>query len=117
MNNGVNETNNLNNQNTTVQSGVQGVPVNNQPVLQPVIQPVIAPVSETTPVVDNANQEEITYAGYSIHYNDLPTTFTEYTLDISTVTGIHTIIFIGGYVDVTGYSNSSTSYANIRFIK
>lgn len=59
MNNGVNETNNLNNQNTTVQPGVQGVPVNNQPVLQPVIQPVIAPVSETTPVVDNANQEEI----------------------------------------------------------
>lgn len=73
MNNGVNETNNLNNQNTTVQPGVQSVPINTQPVQQPVVQPVIQPVitpveqpvvtplevPQTTPVVDNANQDEI----------------------------------------------------------
>ena len=51
-----------------------------------------------------------------IHYNDLPTSWTEYTIDVSGITGTRTISFIGGYVDSTGYSSSSTSYSNIRFL-
>lgn len=64
MNNGVNETNNLNNQNTTVQPGIQSVLINTQPVQQPVVQSVITPVVQqpvqaVAPVIDNANQDEV----------------------------------------------------------
>lgn len=77
MNNGVNETNNLNNQNTTLEPVLQPIPapvtpeavpaapVVNQAVMQPVVQtvqqPVMAPVVETvapTPVVASVAVED-----------------------------------------------------------
>lgn len=57
MNNGVNETNNLNNQNTTLEPVLQPITNTDTPVLQPV-QPEVVPVM--TPVVDTqVNQNEI----------------------------------------------------------
>jgi len=55
-------------------------------------------------------------AYWEINYGSFPTSWTEYTLDISTLSGTYKIAFLGGYVDYTGYSTSSTSYSNIRLI-
>lgn len=58
----------------------------------------------------------VEYASNWHAYNTLPTTWTEYELDITTVVGEHVVSFIGGYYDSTGSVDSSSSYSNIRFI-
>ncbi|MBR2492017.1 MAG: hypothetical protein IKB64_00935 [Paludibacteraceae bacterium] len=50
-----------------------------------------------------------------VHYNDGPTSWTKYTVDISKYDGVYTVFFIGGYTDSTGNTGSSTSYCNIIF--
>lgn len=50
-----------------------------------------------------------------VHYNDLPTSWTQYSIDLTEYTGVHKIGFVGGYVDVSGNTSSSTSYCDIRF--
>ena len=52
-----------------------------------------------------------------IHYNDLPTSWTLYTVDLSSWKGEHTISFAGGYNDSSGDAASSTSYCDIKFFK
>lgn len=52
-----------------------------------------------------------------IHYNDLPTSWTLYTVDLSSWKGEHTISFAGGYNDSTGNTSSATSYCDIKFLK
>lgn len=47
-------------------------------------------------------------------YTILPTTWKQYTLDISAITGEQYIVFIGGYFDMSGNDNSSTSYCDIQ---
>ena len=49
-----------------------------------------------------------------VHYNDLPTSWTEYSLDVSNITGTQVLTFIGGYTDSTGATSSNTKYSNIR---
>lgn len=51
----------------------------------------------------------------NVHYNDGPTSWTKYTVDISKYDGIYTVFFVGGYTDSTGNTSSSTSYCNIIF--
>ena len=50
-----------------------------------------------------------------VHYNDLPTSWTQYSVDLTEYTGVHKIGFVGGYTDATGNTSSSTSYCDIRF--
>lgn len=50
-----------------------------------------------------------------VHYNDGPTSWTKYTVDISKYSGTQTVYFLGGYTDSTGSTSSSTSYCNIKF--
>ena len=54
------------------------------------------------------------YAKHWTHYNDFPTTWTQYTLDTSNITGIKTLSFIGGYTDNTGNTTSQTQYSGIE---
>lgn len=51
-----------------------------------------------------------------VHYNSLSTTWTEYSLDTTNITGIKTVTFMGGWKDSTGYTTSNTRYSNIRLI-
>ena len=48
-------------------------------------------------------------------YSTAPTSWTKYELDVSEITGVKTVSFMGGYGDYTGNTSSSTSYCNIRF--
>lgn len=50
-----------------------------------------------------------------VHYNDLSTSWTKYTLDVSNISGEAYIVFVGGYIDNTGNTTSSTSYCDIQF--
>lgn len=52
-----------------------------------------------------------------VHYNDLPTAWTQYKIDLRTYTGTHKIGFVGGYTDSTGNTSSSTSYCDIKFVR
>ena len=56
------------------------------------------------------------YGGIGIHYNANVTNYTYYEIDTSNISGIKVISFIGGYIDQSGSSASSTSYCNIRFV-
>lgn len=49
-------------------------------------------------------------------YTDLTSTWEEFSVDISTLIGIHRLDIIGGYLDSTGYVLSQTQYANIRLV-
>lgn len=51
-----------------------------------------------------------------IHYNDINNTWVEYTIDVSDLTGVKTIVFVGGYIDASGLATSRTEYSNIRLI-
>ena len=57
-----------------------------------------------------------TYASIIQNY-DIDTNWHDYSLDVSEITGTHLISFVGGYVDITGSTYSSTSYKNIKFVK
>ena len=50
------------------------------------------------------------------HYNDLNNTWKEFTMDVSSITGIRTVAFVGGYTDASGLTTSRTEYSNIRLI-
>lgn len=50
-----------------------------------------------------------------IGYGSLGTDWVRYTLDVSRFTGVHNLVFVGGYIDSTGNSSSSTSYSDIKF--
>ena len=56
------------------------------------------------------------YAQYAGWYDSLPTSWTEYSLNVSHITGVHTISFVGGFVDPSGSSSSSSAFCNIRFL-
>lgn len=49
-----------------------------------------------------------------IHYNNLTSSWTQKTLDVTNVTGEVYVIFVGGYSDSTGNTTSSTSYCDIH---
>lgn len=55
-------------------------------------------------------------AKVELNYSNAPTTWTQYSLDVSTLTGEVYIAFVGGYADVTGNSTSSTSYCDIHIV-
>jgi hypothetical protein len=61
------------------------------------------------------NNNEIVETLLSVLYNDGPTTWTKYNLDISKYDGVTTVFFVGGYTDSTGNTSSSTSYCGIKF--
>ena len=63
-----------------------------------------------------ANFESSSYKSMYVHYNNLPTTWTEYYLDTTSITGVKTVTFMGGWLDATGYTTSDTRYSNIRLI-
>lgn len=52
-----------------------------------------------------------------VHYNNLPTSWTLYKIDLRSYTGVHKIGFVGGYTDSTGNTTSSTSYCDIKFTR
>lgn len=54
--------------------------------------------------------------GLSVHYNNLPTSWTEYSINTTSITGVKTVTFMGGWKDATGYTTSNTRYSNIRLI-
>lgn len=54
------------------------------------------------------------YAKLEVHYNNFPTTWTQYTINTSNITGVRTLSFIGGYVDNTGNTASQTQYSGIE---
>ena len=58
----------------------------------------------------------IYYYSNMVNYGSIGTSWIEYTADVSTITGNKIISFIGGYIDSSGNSSSSTSFADIRFI-
>lgn len=49
-----------------------------------------------------------------VRFNDLPTTWTKYTIDLTQYKGNHTISLAGGYADNTGSEKSNTQYCNIK---
>ncbi len=50
----------------------------------------------------------------SVHYNNAPTSWTKYSLNVSSYNGDHVLSFIGGYRDNTGNASSNTKYCNIK---
>jgi hypothetical protein len=50
----------------------------------------------------------------SVPYQTLPTVWTQYTIDLSAISGVHTLYFVGGYVDFTGNLASETQYSDIQ---
>lgn len=58
----------------------------------------------------------VTYYSSMINYSNLGTSWVEYYVDVTNISGEKTISFIGGYIDSSGNSSSSTSFADIRFI-
>ena len=56
------------------------------------------------------------YYSNMVNYGSIGTSWIEYTADVSSITGKKIISFIGGYIDSSGNSTSSTSFADIRFI-
>ena len=50
------------------------------------------------------------------HYNEMPTSWTQYTLNTSNLTGSYYVFFLGGYVDSTGNTTSETQYSTIEII-
>ncbi len=57
-----------------------------------------------------------TYRLLEVSYNNLPTSWAEYTINIASITGTHKFGFAGGYVDSTGNSTSQSQFSNIRFL-
>ena len=49
-----------------------------------------------------------------VRFNDFPTTWTKYTVDLSEFKGEHILAFAGGYSDKTGSKDSNTQYRNIK---
>lgn len=49
-----------------------------------------------------------------VNYAKMPTSWTEYSLDISAITGEKYIVFIGGHSDNSGSTSSSTSFCDIH---
>ena len=69
-------------------------------------------------ITDGLHQYENTSAygdGVWIQWTVAPQSWTKYEIDLRSVTGKHTISFVGGYIDVTGREDSSTSYCNVIF--
>lgn len=62
-------------------------------------------------VEEDGSTEDLQY----VRYSSGPTSWTKYTVNISNYIGVYTVYFIGGYVDSTGNTTSSTSYCNIVF--
>lgn len=62
------------------------------------------------------NFQNTCYAQSYVHYNQLATTWTEYSLDTTSITGVKTVTFMGGWLDNTGNTASNTRYSNIRLI-
>lgn len=56
------------------------------------------------------------YYSNMINYHSLGTSWSEYIINTVNISGERTISFIGGYIDSSGDSSSSTSFADIRFI-
>jgi hypothetical protein len=50
---------------------------------------------------------------YSVHYNTLPSSWTNYQLDLSSYSGVHTLTLTGGYGDTSGNTSSQTQYSDI----
>ena len=49
-----------------------------------------------------------------VRFNEFPTTWTKYTIDVSNYKGEHILAFAGGYADKTGSKDSNTQYRNIK---
>lgn len=65
---------------------------------------------------DQTSFQNTCYAYLYVHYNNLSTSWTEYSLDTTNITGVKTVTFMGGWWDSTGNTASNTRYSNIRLI-
>lgn len=68
-------------------------------------------VRVTSSMSNNASSGVV---GKHIGYADLSTSWTKYEIDVSAVSGEYYITFIGGYLDNSGSTSSSTSYCDIH---
>lgn len=59
--------------------------------------------------------QTVRYGGIEVGYEKLDTSWHEYSIDTSEISGTHVLSFVGGYTDDSGSSASSTSYKNIIF--
>lgn len=64
----------------------------------------------------STTNETTIYASNGVIYGNLATSWTEYSLDVSEITGTKIVSFVGGYSDSSGNTSSSTSYCNIKFL-
>lgn len=53
---------------------------------------------------------------YQCHYNNLSTSWTLISIDISSYTGLYYVVFGGGYADLSGNAASNTEYSGIQFL-
>lgn len=65
------------------------------------------------PSVYICNEDNEVLASYTADYHDLDNEWHQYLIDVSQLQGKVTIIFNGGYVDVTGSADSSYTFSDI----
>lgn len=77
---------------------------------------IIACVIDDTPAKIDGSTKTIQGAlSYIyIHYNNAPTSWSQYELDTSLLTGEKKLIFFGGYFDTSGNAASNTKYSKIE---
>jgi hypothetical protein len=56
------------------------------------------------------------YEKLKVMYNALPTTWTEYNIDVISLSGSHKIGLVGGYTDISGNPSSETQICKIELL-